>query len=406
MFPPPLLCCRSLVPHTGHPWCTSRAALAAPPEENLVLTFNPLVPWNRFGSYPAEREDGTPALDPKALFVERMGACTLVTQMEEGKSNGFRHWQFYVAFKARKRFSQIRNGMLAVEIKKPIWLRGIPANSKDIPRMMNYCRKTDSRIGEQIEVGTTRAPSNKGSRNDLTDFRTMLETKQGNLDIMDKDVPESALKIVARYPRFAMHIQSRILTKKQRKPFSAVCFWGPTGTGKSARAKLLAAAAGFTPEQIYVKNPNNCWWDNYDPCIHRVVLVDEVRDLKAEVVAMFLEQMSPGNVSSVQVKGATTLPDVELWLFTSPSTPSTGCGTSQAQETAVINFSAASLPRAEAMAIYALRARIPTCTLARWRPSPPASRRCVQRVRWTLPLPPQPRLPLLDALTERIHATF
>ena len=273
--------------------------------------------------------------------------------------------------------------------------------------MMNYCRKTDSRIGEQIEVGTTRAPSNKGSRNDLTDFRTMLETKQGNLDIMDKDVPESALKIVARYPRFAMHIQSRILTKKQRKPFSAVCFWGPTGTGKSARAKLLAAAAGFTPEQIYVKNPNNCWWDNYDPCIHRVVLVDEVRDLKAEVVAMFLEQMSPGNVSSVQVKGATTLPDVELWLFTSPQAPpQLGVGHHRLRR----QRSSISPPllfrgqkRWQSMLCVRGSLRAP------WRdgaPARPRPRRCVQRVRWTLPLPPQPRLPLLDALTERIHATF
>ena len=133
MFPPPT----ALLPLAS---AAHRAPLVHLPggacsaaRGNLVLTFNPLVPWNRFGSYPAEREDGTPALDPKALFVERMGACTLVTQMEEGKSNGFRHWQFYVAFKARKRFSQIRNGMLAVEIKKPIWLRGIPANSKDIP---------------------------------------------------------------------------------------------------------------------------------------------------------------------------------------------------------------------------------------------------------------------------------
>jgi hypothetical protein len=250
-----------------------------------------------------------------------MGADRLVCQQEKGKENGFLHWQFYVSFKQRKQFTQMRSAMIAAEIPKPIWLRGVPANSKDIPRMMNYCRKKDTRVADtQIEVGTPKE-SKKGQRNDLTSFRTLVQEKKGRIDVLDPELQEDSLKIIARYPRFVSHMQARYMTSVVRKNPMAVCFWGPTGTGKTARARMLAKKCGYEPHQIYVKNASTIWWDNYDPSVHRCVLVDEVRDLKPEVVAMFLEQMSPGYLSAVQIKGGTAILDVEMWLFTSPKHP-------------------------------------------------------------------------------------
>lgn len=227
------------------------------------------------------------------------------------------------------RFTEVRSLMLDKNCKLPIWLKGIKGNNKmDIAKCVRYCQKTDTGVpgtrflsGFSVTSDGVSGPSMKGKRSDILSLRTYLESTKGTLDILSSDLDGGLLQSIAQYPRFTAQLQSRLLASDTRPVAKMICLWGESGTGKTARAHLIAEKLGYKPQQIYVKEALTQWWDGYDPSVHRVVVVDEMRPCSKEIAAMYLAQMTPGKVTSQQAKGGFTPLIVDVWIFTSPFHP-------------------------------------------------------------------------------------
>lgn len=230
-----------------------------------------------------------------------------------------------VQLEKKVRFSTLRNQLLDKKVKLPIWLRGIKGNNKtEIVKCYRYCQKEDTRIeGTSFQLGmpdeSAASKRGQGRREDLEACREALKNAHGAYDIMSMD--SNMLAIYAKYPRYFAAVAARAMGGTPRPPTTLVCFWGATGVGKTARAHLLAAEAGYKPHEIFVKDSGNIWWCGYDAAVHRVVIVEEVRVMPREVCSMFLEQTNPGFVKAEQVKGGSVIVKAELWIFTSPTHP-------------------------------------------------------------------------------------
>lgn len=270
-----------------------------------------------FGTYPYDA-----ALHPKDVFAP---IKAIVCQGEKGKEDGYQHWQFFVQLEKKVRFSTLRNALLDKKVKLPIWLRGIKGNNKvEILKCIKYCQKEDTRIEGttfllNMDGDVAACKRGQGRREDLEAARTALIDSRGAFDILSMDA--NLLSVFAKYPRFFSAVASRAMGGTPRPPMTLVCFWGATGVGKTARAHLLAAEAGYKPHEIYVKDSANVWWCGYDAAVHKVVIVEEVRVMPKEVCSMFLEETNPGFVKNEQVKGGSVIVRAELWIFTSPTHP-------------------------------------------------------------------------------------
>lgn len=269
-----------------------------------------------FGTYPYN-----PDLHPKDVFAP---IKAIVCQGEKGKEDGYLHWQFFVQLEKKVRFTTLRNQLIDKKVKLPIWLRGIKGNNKiEMVKCQKYSCKEDTRLeGTLFQLGMSEESTSKrgqGRREDLEACRQALAESKGAFDIMTMD--SNMLACFAKYPRCFTAFATRAMGGTARPPMSLVCFWGATGVGKTARAHLLAAEAGYKPHEIYVKDSANVWWCGYDAAVHRVVIVEEVRVMPKEVCSMFLEETNPGYVKNEQVKGGSVIVKAELWIFTSPTHP-------------------------------------------------------------------------------------
>lgn len=274
-----------------------------------------------FGSYPWIGQDGQPSPAPHQFFADHKA---LVCQVEIGKENGYKHWQFMVQPKDRYRFSELKGALLAANVKLPVWLRGLKATQKlELVKCFRYCQKEDTRVeGTQYSKGWKYedAIAKKGARTDLASFREFVKSNNGLLDLFQLDSVQ--LETVAKYPRFTSQLVSRVMAGTKRANAVFVCLWGETGTGKTARAFLMAKDAGYQPHQVYVKDANSLWWDGYDATQHRVIIVDEVRCFDKAVCSMLLEQTNPGYIKCEQNKGGYVPIIADMWFFTSPVDPS------------------------------------------------------------------------------------
>jgi len=256
-------------------------------------------------------------------------ADCISAQVEIGGEQGYKHVQFFIKTKKPCRFTELRSHMIDMECQLPIWLRGVNGTDKvEHTKCIRYCQKQDSTTVENTNVliGFTTgadggAPSKQGKRTDMTALRAYILQKKGSLDILSEELDNGLLSSIAQYPKFVDKLIARAMGSAKRPAPLNFCFWGDTGTGKTARAHLLAKELGYQPHQVYVKQAMTQWWDGYDPCVHRVVIVDEMRPLPKELTAMYLSEMNQGQVTAQQVKGGMVPLMVDVWIFTSPFHP-------------------------------------------------------------------------------------
>lgn len=280
------------------------------------------------------------AAPPLELFgEENINVCV---GQKEVASTGWAHWQVCMSFKKPKRFNEVRNLLLVhaaehnppLEIK-PIWLCHF--NEKDgtagLAKYRNYCKKSvDPKGGSvdkasRVEFGlkdVNAAGSKKGKRTDLTDYIAFTKEKRGRIDIMDEEVAEGTLGVIAKHPRFAQLVASRVLASQKKALEKVLCFWGATGTGKSTRARKYLEKAGYKLEEIYHKDPSDTWWQDYDPSVHRAVIVDEFGKAGTDpkVHTMWLQLTDVNNaLFSSPVKGGSVVVNPEVVIFTSTAYP-------------------------------------------------------------------------------------
>jgi len=152
-----------------------------------------------------------------------------------------------------------------------------------------YCTKTGpgGRIdgGQFGEFGDW-AQKGQGRRSDSIIVAEALKAEPDFTKVLDP-YPINALnrlKVVDEHTSFALRYLKNMellhamfhLQKMKRflKPEETDFRWyyGDSGSGKTR-----SVYAEFKHERIYTKTSNNKWWDNYNPTVHDVVIIDDYR---------------------------------------------------------------------------------------------------------------------------------
>lgn len=164
---------------------------------------------------------------------------------------GTSHLQMYVYFKNAKSFSAVKK----IDCIRRAHIENAKGNSN---QNKVYCSKD----GNFSEYGSI--PS-QGKRSDLDDVAEMISE--------GASVVEIAKSYPIQYIKFCKGItQLRYLNLTGRtKKTEVYWLYGPTGTGKSHKARELATAKG----SWYYKDPTSKWWDGYEQ--QKVVIVDDYR---------------------------------------------------------------------------------------------------------------------------------
>lgn len=183
------------------------------------------------------------------------GVIYCVVGLEKGKTDNW-HLQGYTEWKSGKTKRQMYEYVLGKNTTIQFWIdkrRGKPAKAS------TYCKK-----GQRfIEVGTL--PVGQGKRTDLDNVRTALEDGANLREIVQEN-----------------RIQSYTFAKiwmtwfEKQRDFTPEVYWlwGPSGTGKTYRAKQLA----IKEDAYWLVIPetgSKVWWDGYDK--HTCIIIDDYR---------------------------------------------------------------------------------------------------------------------------------
>jgi len=109
-----------------------------------------------------------------------------------------------------------------------------------------------------------------GKRNDLLDVKKAIDDGQSVGELWQDHFAN-----MVRYGR-SLVTYKRIKTEPRSLPPTVIVFWGPTGTGKSRTAMLLASYIAGRPENVYVApaaKSSGRYYDDYDG--HSVIVYDE-----------------------------------------------------------------------------------------------------------------------------------
>jgi hypothetical protein len=158
----------------------------------------------------------------------------LIFQEEIGENNT-PHLQGFIAFKTRKRLTQLKKWIPEAHFEVA---RGSPEENKA------YCSKVESRYGEIIEYGDFNAIPTQGKRTDMEDIKEMVLKGASNKEI--------ALTYPGNFVRYHKGINElrRVILPNVEKPtyrldqfnmadlhgplqLRAVLIWGESGTGKT-----------------------------------------------------------------------------------------------------------------------------------------------------------------------------
>jgi len=117
----------------------------------------------------------------------------------------------------------------------------------------NYCKKEQGRLEAPFESGTL---VSQGKRTDLYDFNVAIKNGSNDQQLLDEHL-QSFYKYHKAIDRVRL-----AYTKQRDWEMENVCYWGPSGVGKTRRATLEAGISVY----FLSKGDNNqsCWWDGYN----------------------------------------------------------------------------------------------------------------------------------------------
>lgn len=189
------------------------------------------------------------AHDPTELLVFDSDKVEYaVYQTEICPDTAREHYQGLIIFKDRVRFAGVRKALNGTWAKPPHIER-----AKSVKNSREYCMKEDTRKPgtEPIEFGTWKASSyGQGARNDLLEIKAKIDAGAKPIEIADLHFADWC-----RY-RQSFQEYSRLRAPQRDWKTHVVLYYGPTGTGKSRRARELAPNA--------YRKPKGKWWDGYD----------------------------------------------------------------------------------------------------------------------------------------------
>lgn len=170
-----------------------------------------------------------------------LGCVYIVFQKEEGDAKTA-HIQGYISFSRQNALRSVLKRFKDAGTSKPPHLeiaRGTPLQNK------TYCTKETGRLQGPWEFGEL--PKGQGSRTDLAPACEAIKNGEP-LTMVALDYSE----LFVKYHRGLEALQARTHPVLPRNTMPVVsCFFGPTGTGKSARAMSEALRIGGSLDQIY-----------------------------------------------------------------------------------------------------------------------------------------------------------
>jgi len=188
---------------------------------------------------------------------ELIGAFTTLSikyavyQLECGEDTGYPHWQVYLISTQRIRI----NGLRAAthnshwEIRK-----GTHQQAKE------YCSKEETRLDGPFYYGEEPVLQ-PGKRTDLDNFKRSIQD-----GCEDTDLWNDHFATMLRYHRSLPAARAALqLGREARMAPKVFVLWGPTGSGKSARAEALAREKDQIPYRVSAPATANqpVWWDGY-----------------------------------------------------------------------------------------------------------------------------------------------
>lgn len=164
------------------------------------------------------------------------------------KVDGYRHWQLVVGFARKLRLAGV----------KDVFGRTCHAEPTKSKAAIDYVHKDDTAVADtRFTLG--QLPVSRGRSQDWERVRD--DAKCGRLDDIPGDI---YVRLYGNLKRIATdHMQPHPIER------SVLCYWGPTGVGKSRRAW---DEAGF---DAFPKDPRTKFWDGYGGQGH--VVIDEFR---------------------------------------------------------------------------------------------------------------------------------
>lgn len=226
------------------------------------------IPSDSYG-FPSELPDG----------VSYVGG-----QLEKGEDTGFLHWQLIIGFAKKVTLQKVR--------------RVFPGNGHYEPTRSEaargYCFKEGTRVSGPFELGEYPI-----RRNASTDWdRIREDAKGGRIDAVPSD-------IFIRYYRTL-----RVIASDYAQPIAGerevVCYFGPTGSGKSRRAWEEAGM------DAYAKDPRSKFWCGYRG--QSAVIIDEFR---GGIDISHILRWTDRYPVTVETKGASTALCAKSIWFTS-----------------------------------------------------------------------------------------
>lgn len=264
---------RSVPSERNHPYARKRALA-------WCLTIN-----NPGEQWPVERL--------KAYHMDH-AMRYLVGQLEKGEQ-GTPHLQLYVYFKGQVSFSTVKSIFQEAHIERA---KGNPQQNKD------YCTKEEGRLEGPWEFGEL---PEKGKRNDLLQLKEDLDKGM--------EIQEISEKHFNHYLRYQRGIMSyKVLHAVERDWLMEVeVLWGPTGSGKSRRARAENPGA-------YWKSKNagsSQYWCNYEG--QNTIIIDE---FYGWIPFDFLLRLLDSTPIQLDVKHGSVACSAKKIVFTSNDHPS------------------------------------------------------------------------------------
>lgn len=180
--------------------------------------------------------------------VEELGkVCKyLIVGFEIAPKTGTKHLQCYAELDKQTRRSTIMKYIPRAAKVDP--RKGTAAQASD------YCKKD----GDFFTWGEM---SKQGARGDLSAMKEFCLT-DGMRGVTQVSNNMQQIRVCEKFLTYNE-------PERDWKP-EVIWLWGPTGTGKSRRARELCA------EDVFCKNSGSKWWDGYDG--HVNIIIDDFRD--------------------------------------------------------------------------------------------------------------------------------
>ena len=208
-----------------------------------------------------QRRDMTP--DDVMECLEK--ANFFVFQLEEGKENGYRHYQIFAQFKTATRFSSIRKSFMS----RGWSCQYVSPRQFSVSSCLAYCSKEASRIEGPWTRGEATLPSTD-SKTLLLDTENQLAEGLTTVDSLLLN-PETR-PAVRRHLTYFRAIEEAALRSRWSKTDRSVTthfLWGPPRTGKT----WGLTHERYTYGDFYAVTDWDHPWDSYSQ--QRVLILDE-----------------------------------------------------------------------------------------------------------------------------------